>query len=637
MKVHRIVLLVIAAIIIGASALARPKKSDGWETRAARQKADYIFLEAQNAYNQQDYSLYGRLLQRAFETDSSDLSLGAQLGQWQIVGIAMDQQKGMEGLQRMRKYYEANPSDYYSGLSLAKTYANIGKIDDFLAISKILYNNFPDKNNVALQLAEGYLRRDKGQDFDSAMTIYRRLEQGFDTGIENSITSYIIGAYMFKNDTTAVLNELDKIYKAAPRDIPTLLTVGGSMIELHRADSALRYFNEAKAIEPDNGGVIMGFLGYYNETGDSTAFLNTLKKAVVNQELEPEEKFMFVRGFIQSAHADSSKFDICCELCESYIANNPGTVEIHTLYASLLNSADRPAEAAEQLSYAIALLPSDLDLRLWHLSLLYRADKKELATDVAEEYAAEFPAELSFARFAAAQLYEQGKYAQAAERFRQFPVDSLKTDESKSDYYATLGDFMSKLDPRSDSYPYYQKAIELNPLNDMAMNNLAYFYSLDGNAEDLEKAEHYSAMAIRHQPDNPTFLDTYAWVKFKQKDFQTARKYIDQTISILDIEHTEEVIDSIVGGNADTADITPADTATDNNTAEFIDVLETSSPDTDDNPEGMTADVLDHAGDIYFMTGEPGQALQFWKRALALDPENALIQKKVKHKTYFYE
>ena len=50
-----------------------------------------------------------------------------------------------------------------------------------------------------------------------------------------------------------------------------------------------------------------------------------------------------------------------------------------------------------------------------------------------------------------------------------------------------------------------------------------------------------------------------------------------------------------------------------------------------------SADVLDHAGDIYFMPGEPERALAFWKRALALDPENKLIQKKVLHKTYFFE
>ncbi len=37
------------------------------------------------------------------------------------------------------------------------------------------------------------------------------------------------------------------------------------------------------------------------------------------------------------------------------------------------------------------------------------------------------------------------------------------------------------------------------------------------------------------------------------------------------------------------------------------------------------------------MNGEPQKALEFWEKALALDPDNELLQRKVKHKTYFYE
>ena len=53
--------------------------------------------------------------------------------------------------------------------------------------------------------------------------------------------------------------------------------------------------------------------------------------------------------------------------------------------------------------------------------------------------------------------------------------------------------------------------------------------------------------------------------------------------------------------------------------------------------EDMSADVLEHAGDIYFMDGEPEKAVEFWKEALKMDPSNELLQRKVKHKTYFFK
>ena len=53
--------------------------------------------------------------------------------------------------------------------------------------------------------------------------------------------------------------------------------------------------------------------------------------------------------------------------------------------------------------------------------------------------------------------------------------------------------------------------------------------------------------------------------------------------------------------------------------------------------DASSAEIFHHAGDIYFMAGEPEQALDFWEKALKLDPDNELLKKKVNHKTYFYK
>ena len=55
------------------------------------------------------------------------------------------------------------------------------------------------------------------------------------------------------------------------------------------------------------------------------------------------------------------------------------------------------------------------------------------------------------------------------------------------------------------------------------------------------------------------------------------------------------------------------------------------------NTDEPTGEIYEHAGDIYFMNGQPEEALDFWKKALALDPDNMLLKKKVKHKTFFYK
>ncbi len=95
-----------------------------------------------------------------------------------------------------------------------------------------------------------------------------------------------------------------------------------------------------------------------------------------------------------------------------------------------------------------------------------------------------------------------------------------------------------------------------------------------------------SAITVREQPENSTSLDTYAWVFFKKGDYVLAKQYIDAALNYSDEPSSE---------------------------------------------------LFHHAGDIYFMSGEPDKALEYWNQAIELEPDDELLQKKVKHKTYFYK
>ncbi|MDP7634728.1 MAG: hypothetical protein QF402_17450, partial [Candidatus Latescibacteria bacterium] len=49
---------------------------------------------------------------------------------------------------------------------------------------------------------------------------------------------------------------------------------------------------------------------------------------------------------------------------------------------------------------------------------------------------------------------------------------------------------------------------------------------------------------------------------------------------------------------------------------------------TDDGDEEEQAVIFDHAGDIAAALGKQGQALEMWRRALQLSPEDDEIQRK---------
>ncbi len=58
----------------------------------------------------------------------------------------------------------------------------------------------------------------------------------------------------------------------------------------------------------------------------------------------------------------------------------------------------------------------------------------------------------------------------------------------------------------------------------MLLNNYSYYLAERG--EKLEKAKVWSSDVVKNNPDNATFLDTYAWVLFKLESYEEAEKYI---------------------------------------------------------------------------------------------------------------
>jgi len=59
----------------------------------------------------------------------------------------------------------------------------------------------------------------------------------------------------------------------------------------------------------------------------------------------------------------------------------------------------------------------------------------------------------------------------------------------------------------------------------IALNNYAYYLSLRN--ERLDLAMKYSSLTIEIEPDNPSFLDTTAWILYKLGEYGEALKYIE--------------------------------------------------------------------------------------------------------------
>lgn len=57
----------------------------------------------------------------------------------------------------------------------------------------------------------------------------------------------------------------------------------------------------------------------------------------------------------------------------------------------------------------------------------------------------------------------------------------------------------------------------------------------------------------------------------------------------------------------------------------------------DDADADEKGEYLHHLGDILFMLNEPDKAIEMWKMALKACPDDSLLHKKVRDRTFYYE
>ena len=207
------------------------------------------------------------------------------------------------------------------------------------------------------------------------------------------------------------------------------------------------------------------------------------------------------------------------------------TCSVAELCALYMSAIGLPTDSLERPMRAILAVEPDYDrARLQLLQLLVSRDSMQAAVDLCHEGRLYSPTQLVYYYYEGLCLYRLDRPADALRVLEggTARIDASADSELASDLYATLGDLYYEDGRHEQAYAAYDSALVYNPDNYLCMNNYAYFLSLRG--ERLDRAEELARKAVGSAPDDPTFLDTYAWVLFVKGQYTQARIYIDQTL-----------------------------------------------------------------------------------------------------------
>lgn len=546
-------------------------------------KADYIFMEAlrQHAIDKED--AYYDLLSRAYQLDPSNSDVGFFLGYYTVMTSGDDSTMFKNGYDLMKRHFNEAPADFYSNFVYGSINDRLGSRDEALKVWTTLDSIYPHKMEISYKLAEALASSGDSSKIARAIGVYDRIEKT--QGKNIPLTTSKIRAFLSSQDTASIYKEVYSLLKSAPHSVENNVFAGNVFAMFSDNDSALTYFDKACDLDSTSGLAYYSRANFYKSIGDSVNYDKEVFRALSRESLELDAKLELLTGYIRELYDDPSQQGRIQELFATLLDQHPHEVDIHDLYCSYLIAIEDYAGAAEQLGYALDIDPSSEDRWRTLLSLYMQADDYAKSAEKGETALRYHPSSAMIHLMLGTDYNLMKEYDKALSNLNKSMELTDSVDyEAVSQIMSSMGDVYYAKGDRDSAFVYYDKAISIDPDNLLALNNCAYYLAVEGR--DLDKAEEMSARTIKERPDDATSLDTYAWVMFRKKNYTEAMAYIDKAIA---------------------------------------------------NSEDPSEELYHHAGDIYFMNGEPQKALEFWEKALALDPDNELLQRKVKHKTYFYE
>lgn len=575
MKRHIAILMI---VLVALTAMAGKKPAPKVISLADQRKAEYIFMEAQKYKLDDNFDAFYDLLTYAHEIDSTNTAISFYMGMCLIKMNNTTKERCEQGLALMKKHFDAQPEDLYETTFYSDANMQLGHPDEALRALKLLNERNPNRLELQVRLAEAYSHTG---DYAQSNATYDSIATLFGDAIQ--ITAGKLNNYQSMNDSTGALNEMRRLLNKAPQNADYNIAMSNLFQHYGMTDSAFYYIDRAQEYEPDNGAIYLVRARYYQEAGDSVAYEQQIYNALTAEQLDVDSKLGVLLSFIREQLAKEDTTHRINNLFTALIQQHPHEAKIHQLYSEYLYTLKDYKGAIEQLGYSLDVNPTDADGWRNMVILNMMDDNYPAAIQVSEKALEYNPDNLDLYRYVAGCYHQMKEYGKAIEMYEKIYAMTDSTDlEQRADIITGMGDAYSELQDTTRAIECYQRALELDPANSGALNNYAYF--LAQRSQELDKAERMAALALKYDPDNANFIDTYAWVFFAKKDYTKALLYIKSAVEKDEDNH-----------------------------------------------------LLEHYGDILWFNDEKEAAVEQWTKALETDPDNELLQRKVKDKTYYEE
>ena len=529
-------------------------------TYGQRRKFDYFFLEAVRMKEKGDYDVAFELYRHCLDIYPESAATLYEISQFYMA--LGQEEKGVDALKRAVQSDERN---FWYKQTLAAYYQQKRDLPKAVAVYEDMARQFPSRLEPLISLVDLY---GQAKSYAEEIKALDRLEEL--DGKSEQISMEKFRCYLLMGNKDQAFSEIESLSKEYPYDMRYQNILGDVYLDNGKTQEAYDTYQRILKEVPDYAPTILSLAQYYKKTGNDSLYHAQIDTILVNDNVPSDTKMELMRNMIFVSEQTTRDSTEIVSLFRRILERPQQNADLAMLCAQYLITKKMDKEAVPVLDQILSIDPENKPARLQLLVYAIRDNNLDEVIRVATPALEYNPDAMEFYYYLGLAYYQKENMDKALEVFRKGvrQVDEKSDKGIVSDFYAILGDIYNTKDMKAEAYAAYDSSLVYNPDNIGTLNNYAYYLSVE--RKDLDKAEEMSYRTVKAEPENATYLDTYAWILFEKKRYTEARIYIEQAMK----------------NGGDTSQV-----------------------------------IVEHCGDVYYMLGEKEKALEYWKKADGMDPD----------------
>lgn len=463
---------------------------------------------------------------------------------------------------------EKNNPFYYS--KLAEACAMTGRYEEAAKAMEARVKLRPGEVDTWFDWANQFVY---AKNYAKAVEVYDKMEKKF--GMSEEVIRQKEQLYLAMGKPEKALKEVQRLVDAYPNE-PRFLGLLAELYQgLGKTQEAFDLYQKILQADPSNGYAHFGLAEYYRNKNEKDPMLRELELAFLDPEIASENKLNVVFSLVPLIDQDPSLKAPVFKLASVIRDVHSDEAMPHAVMGDLYLADRQPELAIPCYEQSLMISPGEFNVWRQYLTILEGRQENKKLQKQSEEALEYFPNQVILYYFNAASSFRLKEYNHTIEMCKMGLGLESSEDEVNILLHTLMGDSYQQLEKYQESEKAYDAALLIDPNDGYVLNNYAYYLALRDTR--LEKARVMSEKAIKMEPSNASYLDTYGYILFRLTRYEEAVFFFEEALQ----------------------------------------------------NGGASEEVYEHTGDNYWKLKNKDKALENWKKALEINPNSSTLKQKI--------